>query len=418
MSAAGAGVGRLKGLPPGQGVKAFWSGTHRIVDPQETLDRFLPLAARAGVTRIADLTGLDRLRVPVAAAYRPNSRSLSVFQGKGATIAAAKASALLEAIETYCAESVRPILRLANVEEIGDLGQAVDVDALPRAVAAPLDRSRPILWSEATDLTTGSPVYVPFELVHADYTVDAAHGVGGFAATTNGLGAGNDWLEAVAHGLYEVVERDALTLWSLGRAADRRRRLVDPASVDCKNCLALLGAFEHAGVDVGIWDITTDIGVCAFACVAADRGGSAVDAELGAGCHPSRSVALMRALSEAAQSRVTWISGARDDFDPAHYRPWPRSQRNAVARGWLEGGPQRDFHDAPSCESASIREDLEQSAAMLAIAGFPAILVSDLSRPDIGAPVARVIVPGLEGVYKTEGYVVGPRGAAPPARGA
>ena len=74
------------------GPKTYRDGTHRIVDPETTLARAKPFLAAAGVTRVAMLTGLDVIGIPVAAAYRPNSRSISVHQGKGMSIAAAKAS--------------------------------------------------------------------------------------------------------------------------------------------------------------------------------------------------------------------------------------------------------------------------------------------------------------------------------------
>src|ERR1700683_2893370 len=84
----------------GDGTKQFCGGTPPVVDPATALARVLPLAPRMGITRVAVLTGLDVLGVPVVAATRPNSRSIAVHQGKGVTLAAAKASAVMEAVET------------------------------------------------------------------------------------------------------------------------------------------------------------------------------------------------------------------------------------------------------------------------------------------------------------------------------
>ena len=70
----------------GDGVKRYSAGTHRVVDPAATLARVLPLAPRMGITRVAVLTGLDVLGIPVVAATRPNSRSIAVHQGKGVTL--------------------------------------------------------------------------------------------------------------------------------------------------------------------------------------------------------------------------------------------------------------------------------------------------------------------------------------------
>src|SRR5690242_16782687 len=88
--------------------KRFWTGTHRCQDPEQTLAAIRPLLPRFGITRLADLTGLDCLGIPVAAAHRPAAATLSVAQGKGATLTAAKVSAAMEAIETWHAEGAVP----------------------------------------------------------------------------------------------------------------------------------------------------------------------------------------------------------------------------------------------------------------------------------------------------------------------
>jgi ribosomal protein S12 methylthiotransferase accessory factor len=386
------------------------------MSPEETLARVLPLASRIGVTRLADLTGLDRLRVPVYAAIRPNSRSLAAFQGKGATAAAAKASALMEAAEAYCAETMRPPLYFASRLGIAEIGPAVDVDRLPRSRSEPLDDAQPILWTAATDIVTGDPRFVPFEIVHADYACDGPAVSGCFSATTNGLASGNVFLEAVAHGLYEVIERDAVALWSLRSPAARAARRVDPDSIDCRACREILAQFEEAQIDVAVWDITTDIGLPAFHALVLDRTQSANDPEIGSGAHPSREVALMRALSEAAQSRATWISGSRDDYAPREYGSSARRARRAAVRDWMSAPARIDFRQVPTFDNTAIRDDISHTVSGLARAGLGQVLALDLTRPDIGIPVARVIVPGLEGVYQGGEFLPGERGKAALAR--
>jgi YcaO-like protein with predicted kinase domain len=81
------------------GVKTYRSGTHRTVTPEETIARLQPLMHEFGITRVANLTGLDRAGIPVVMVCRPNSRSSAVFHGKGLDIAAAKASGIMEVIE-------------------------------------------------------------------------------------------------------------------------------------------------------------------------------------------------------------------------------------------------------------------------------------------------------------------------------
>ena len=86
--------------------KLYRVGTHRVVAPEKTLERLRPHMARLGITRLANVTGLDRVGIPVVMAMRPNSRSVAVSQGKGVDLDAAKASALMESVESWHAERI------------------------------------------------------------------------------------------------------------------------------------------------------------------------------------------------------------------------------------------------------------------------------------------------------------------------
>lgn len=393
------------------GAKRFRAGTHRIVDPATTLARVLPLAPDMGITRVAVLTGLDVLGIPVAAATRPNSRSIAVHQGKGVTLAAAKASAVMEAVETFHAETMALPLRFAAR---GELADAVDPAELPRAAGRVADDAR-ILWVEARDLMGGGRIFVPQELVGADYTHPAPPGTGWLQATTSGLASGNHWLEAVLHGLYEVVERDAIALWRAGGERARDARAVDLDSVDSEMNRAVLARYRAADVAVQVWDVTSDIALpCFVALAVAPEGADGVEPELGSGCHADRDIALSRALTEAAQARLTRISGARDDFAPDGYGRSARVERSAMARHWLRTPARRAFHLAPSCAGATLRGDLDTTLDRLAAAGLRQVAYVDLTQAAFGIPVARVIVPGLEGPWTpAEGdYTPGPRARA------
>src|ERR1051325_3548984 len=110
--------------------KAFRRGTHRASSPAETLARVRPQMARMGITRLGVITGLDRIGIPVAIAVRPNSRSVSVSQGKGLDRAQAMASALMEASEVFHAEEIGPE-RVARYRELAAREAVVDPAALP-----------------------------------------------------------------------------------------------------------------------------------------------------------------------------------------------------------------------------------------------------------------------------------------------
>ena len=383
------------------GLKSYRRGTHRIVSPQETLERVRPFMSAFGITRIANVTGLDRLGVPVVMVCRPNSRSIAVSQGKGLDLDSAKASGLMESIETFHAEHIILPLKLVSFKELAASHAVVDITILPRSRQNRYQDHKPMLWIEGRDWNNGSSVWLPHELVSADYRLPLAPGSGCFAANTNGLASGNHLLEAVCHGMCEVIERDATTLWMLQGASVHRDTGLAFDSIDDADCRALLEKLEQAEVDVKVWEATSDIGVAVFYCLIAARQEDGSDPESGAGCHPSREVALLRALSEAVQARTTYITGSRDDLVPELYTTANRERRRHQCRALMTSHvPARKFQDVPTWQSNTIREDVDWVLRRLRSAGFEQVAVVDLTKDEFQLPVARVVIPGLEGHYE------------------
>ncbi len=393
--------------------KRFRHGTHRLVAPAETVTRVRRLMPVLGITRVANVTGLDRIGIPVVMVCRPNSRSLAVCQGKGLDLAAAEASGLMEAVEHYHAERITLPVKLASYNDLRFRHQIADLAELPRVAVSSFHPDLRLLWIESRDLATGAPVWVPYELVHLNLTLPLPPASGCFPLSSNGLGSGNHRLEATCHGICEVVERDAVTLWIAGGEERRRRTRIDPDSVDDPACRELLARYERADVLVAAWEITSDVGVPAYRCAIFDRAPEPLGPVYGAagmGCHPTRQVALYRALTEAAQSRLTIISGARDDIGRHDYTKQMDPDAAAAARVELERqAPQRRFHDAPSWESETFEEDLAWLLERLSAAGFPRVLAVDLTQEGLELPVVRVVIPGLEALAWQPGYIPGPR---------
>lgn len=393
-----------------EGLKRYTLGTHRICPPADTLARLQPLLPQMGITRIANVTGLDRVGIPVVMVVRPNSRSVAVSQGKGLTLAAAKASGVMEAAELWHAEHITKPLKLASCEEMRREHRVSDPNQLPLAGGGFVP-SLPLLWIEGRDLIGGGPVWVPFELVSANYTLPLPPGSGCFQASSNGLASGNSPLEAICHGLCEVVERDASTLWWLSGEA-RARRAIDPLSVSDPDCLHLLAQFAAADLAVRIWDTTTDAGVASFCCLVAEESGEFADPEYGNGCHPTREVALLRALTEAAQARVTFIAGARDDFPVDAWEASYRSRRlHVLGRDLDVAAPSSvSFESVPSFTALSLAEDLDWMLTRLRTIGVDQVISVDLGKETLGLSVIRIIVPGLEGPHdEGSGYTPGVR---------
>jgi YcaO-like protein with predicted kinase domain len=386
--------------PPPDAPERHLGGAHRTIPPAQSLERLLPLLPRVGVTRVAVITGLDVIGIPVVMVCRPNGRSLSVSQGKGVDLVAAKVSGIMEAVEAWHAEHVLLPLRLGTYRELREVARVVDVEQLPRPSWSRFHADLSILWIEGTNVIGGERIWVPFECVHLDFRTPGPQGTGCFLANGTGLAAGNHVLEAVSHGLCEAVERDAFALWEERSAGDRAARRLALDTVNDPVCRALLDAYEQAGVGVVVWDLTTDIGLPVFSATVVDRRTDAarrLPAATGGGCHPDRGVALSRALTEAAQSRLTLIAGSRDDCPPGLYRRLRDADAiasHATALG-LDAG--RPFEEVVHVPSASIDRDVTHELDRLRATGIREAILVDLTRPDIGVPVVRMVVPGLEG---------------------
>jgi YcaO-like protein with predicted kinase domain len=399
--------------PVDEGHKSYRHGTHRIVAPAETLARVGPLMGQMGITRIANITGLDRIGVPVVMVSRPNSRSIAVSQGKGLDLPAAKASGLMESVETFHAETITTPLKLGSYRQLARTHPLVDVAGLPRSARSAYHDDEPILWIEGHDLVSRSPLWVPYELVHTDYTLPRGPAHGSFVANTNGLASGNHILEAVSHGIHEVIERDATALWKHTRR--RARRVLALETVDDAACRWVLDRFARANITVKVWDTTSDVGIASFNCLVLGRDDDSADPEFGAGCHPVRAIALLRALTEAAQARTTYIAGSRDDFRAADYTPAQRARRLRDCRTLLTGDrPAHAFRDVPTHDWDSLDEDVSWALERLQAVGIRQVVAVDLTKPELGLDVVRVVIPGLEGPDEGEGdhHVPGPRARA------
>lgn len=385
-----------------------WSPFIREISPTETLAKMTPFLREIGVSRIADISGLDSIGLPVAVAYRPNARSLTTCHGKGVTLTEAKTSAVMEALERHCAENPKVTLRYASFDELRDEGRVVDLDILPRIVEEPPSKTRRSLWARATAMTSGDNVWVPFEIVHLDYALPLPTNLECLLLGSGGLASGNTMKEAAVHAISELIERDALTLWR-AKATRIQETAVDLESVDDPWCSDILSAVIRSGTRAAVWDMTSDLGVPAFFCeISSDRSSTFrnVGPAAGSACHPLRGIALGKAVLEAVQSRLTMISGTRDDLTRelfARGPPQPPLDEPAPCAG-------RAFTDIPSSLGfARIDDALDDLLGRMRLAGIDEPLIVDLSHSGIPAAVVRVIAPGLEGSCDAPGYIAGAR---------
>jgi ribosomal protein S12 methylthiotransferase accessory factor len=363
--------------------KAFRTGTHRVRLPEQTWELIEPLLPNYGITRVADVTGLDVLGVPVAMAVRPLARTLSVSQGKGQTLLLAKISGAMESLEFWHTEFNHPPLSHRHVpaREL-DLPYRIEQCAsgpeLLVAAGTPLD------WVDAIGLSTGSTVPVPARIVTVPRD-QRTWSPSGLSWSTNGLASGNSRQEASLHALYEVLERDAISCRISGMPVE----YIAPASVTDPGCAELIERIMDAGATLRITRVPSRFDVPCF-------GATVWSPEfpmtcVGWGAHLDAGVAVSRAVTEAVQSRLTAIAGSRDDIPPIY----------SVVRGSTDDPPPVDgteisWSDARNAGPGSF-DDLDDELAWLSartteVTGVEPLCV-DLSTTEEFA-VVKVIAPG------------------------
>ncbi len=380
----------------------------------QTLAALWPALPRFGITRVANVTGLDVIGIPTVMVVRPNARSLSVAQGKGVTLAAAQVSGIMESIEFWHAENYAGPLIHGSYLDLESHYRLVDVRLLPHKADSNFVFGKRIFWCEGQLWGRGDSIWVPHEAVHMDYTLPRPPAEGGFLSSSNGLASGTCINDAILHALCELVERDALTLWELMSAPAQQATRIQLSSVQDAACRWLIERFEQANVLCAVWEITSDVGIPAFLCrILHDVPPPYTGCRpaFGVGCHPNPVVALSRALTEAAQSRLTFIAGARDDLSRAAYRHY---QQPEIYLRWRQ----------TICDHSAIRQ-FDHRAALptelgaildrLQAVGLDQVIVVNLAHPfgtasDIS--VVKLLVPGLEGKMDSDDYVPGPRALA------
>ncbi|MFF4233472.1 YcaO-like family protein [Streptomyces sp. NPDC001820] len=361
-------------------------GTVRARTPEDTWAAIVPELPRYGISRVASLTGLDYLGLPVATAIRPASQTLAASQGKGSSPLLAAISAVMEAIELWHAEQHRTPALYGPAQ---DIRPPYPLAALPMKTTwhQALERM-PLEWALGTGVNSGATIPVPLGLLRR-----SAHRTlwqpDIFRATSTGLACGNARDEALLHGLYEVIERDALFADELEGGA--RRTLVDPHSVRHPYCRLLVDRLVSAGVvlETAIVDNAYGIPTCLAYLWTEDYPLHFA----GAGCHTDPHIALARAITEAAQSRLTCIAGTRDDL-PSHEEvfdrrpPRPPAATGSSLHAWdalmVGHAPWRgSFAD----QAVTVAERIEE------ITGHEAVCL-DLSAPTEPLAAVKVICPG------------------------
>jgi oxazoline/thiazoline synthase len=329
--------------------------------------------------------------------------------GKGSTAEQGEASALMEAIERYSGifqgDEIRVTRRFTDFPS-GDAILPNDVllfsDAQLRdqtstngpngapSTLALFDRSAEIEWSPVWSLRDERFKYVPTSLLYFFY-----RGPGEMHADSNGCAAGNTLAEAIVQGFLELVERDAYAIWWYNRL---QRAEVDLGQLDDTYVRDLQTRLAETGRRLWVLDVTNDLGIPSFVTILHWISDSRENIEFGSGAHFDSRIALLRALTELNQFLSIGLMGggtgeksSLDGSTPLRLQDHPFLMPSDTPAVQPDFGSKFGRLDAreqvTACVRLAEREGLD-------------FLVLDQTRPDIGAPVVRVIVPGLRHFYR------------------
>jgi ribosomal protein S12 methylthiotransferase accessory factor len=288
-------------------------------------------------------------------------------------------------------EAIRPNDVMLFSETQYGQSQAPGCEDAP-AVPAPFDRSAEMEWSPIWSLRDERFKYLPTSLLYYFH-----NGVGADQTTadSNGCAAGNTFEEAIVQGFLELVERDAYAIWWYNRL---RRPALDLSQLEDSYIRDLQVQLTEAGRRLWVLDITSDLRIPAFVAISHWMEDSQEYIEFGSGAHFDTRIAALRAVTELNQffsiSLMARRNAQRSGDDGSS--PWPLRDHPYFTPGSKPAVP-------PDFDVKFSRLDKrEQVLACVQLARREGLdfLVLDQTRPDIGVPVARVIVPGLRHFHR------------------
>ncbi|MGD1835271.1 MAG: YcaO-like family protein [Nitrososphaeraceae archaeon] len=417
------------------------NGTSRIIPVEETLKKVSKIIKKIGITRISDITYMDKLYIPNYSAVLPGTDDyIWVYSGKGPTKKHAKASAVMESIERYSAlpNFYKKKFIQGTHNELSKSHKILHPNEIIEPTSIQYSNEMIMDYVEGYDLINQETILVPSTLSLFRYT-PSYPSINPFAFHhTNGLASGNVIEEAICHALCEVIERDAISLAQLQTSAIpyhilhniilnlkrnnlniqniHKEKFVDDNSIfpdvelsdlEYEPVRKLIKKFDKFHIPLSIKNITSDIGIPTFnvGCVEWISENYGYLAE-GHGTHPDKRIALMRAITEVSQTRTANIHGARDDLRKINYGDNNSDDKNSWQ--FMQSKDKIKFSEINTYTNNNILDDIKLILNNLKKAGLQKAIVIDLTNDEIKIPVVRVIVPGME-TFKISKSVIGNR---------
>lgn len=361
------------------------------INPVKFAKHLISCKNQYSVTRVSYISGFSQVELPVAIAYRPNSKVLSQSGGKGISQTQALISALMESYECDAAEKVKPDIYGVSFKDLKNSSLSpLDPHSLPTTLMDYSHHAK-IDWSEGYDLFTKQAVLIPFDAVSLDFTRMSDLSLKCFIQlTSNGLASGQTVNSAITSALLEIIERHSVTSAELNNSTDSRE--VDLHSLDDSIKQQLISKFEPASVSVKLFYIGIFLEFPVYCSLIVDANGQG---NAGWGCHLDDNIAIARAITEANQARTIQISGSREDMHRYDYMMLHKIDQsikpdNSIQKRLLQ------YSELISLHPNSPHLSMESIADIWAKLDLPNPLVKVLSK-DAHKAAVRVVVPFLHG---------------------
>lgn len=407
--------------------KAFTEdGGHRICSPAETLKRYDHLISPiTGVVSelkpvFSDKGGLVTLYM---GAHKISDRYKDLDElryflrnkatGKGKSGVQCRASAFSEAIERYSAlyQGNEFTIR-KSFSQLGDAAIHPEDYMLfsdaqykdrsvwnhqyggHQSVPERLDPNREIEWSPMWSMNQKAYKYFPSALCYLMYPKPSQKTW--FVPESNGLAAGNVLEEAILQGFFEVVERDAVSIWWYNRL---KMPGVDLESFRDPYYDALQDYYKSVGRELWVLDLTHDFNIPTFVALSRTTSGENENIIFGFGTHFDARIGISRALTEMNQFIYLLADGRffdRSAGERGHFMKRWFDTATVENQPYLfpdETAARRTPSDYVEAWSYDLLEDIERCIDISKGLSLE-FLVHDMTRPDIGLNVVRVIVPG------------------------
>jgi ribosomal protein S12 methylthiotransferase accessory factor len=358
------------------------------INPDQFANYLISCKGEYSVTRVSYISGFSQVDLPVAIAYRPNSKVLSQSGGKGISQTQALISALMESYECDAAENIKPDMYEVSYKDLNNYSLSpLDPHNLPTTLSDYSHHAK-IDWSEGYDLFTNQAVLIPFDAVSLDFTrmTDLSRKCY-IQLTSNGLASGQTVTSAIISALLEIIERHSVTTAELNNTTECKE--VDLYSLPDSIKQQLISKFQPSSVIVKLYYVSIFAELPVYCSIIVDANGQG---NVGWGCHPDDNIAIARAITEANQARTIQISGSREDMHRYDYMMLHKLDQpdTSILKRLVHYTELISLHSNPTDLSMEFISEIWTKL------GLPNPLVKVLCKDERKAAV-RVVVPFLHG---------------------